>query len=257
MVGITPSLRIDFYRIGEKCGLSRNEIEEYFLEIAENFPDLSKNELLKKTKDHFLENSMIEQEIKDSKYTAKLIEQCDFTIEEVAKEAKRIRNDMNDLISLSGAVMILAKENGIDTNPKKTNKTNKTKKEVKNKMSDLDSFFAELNVQTSEFPDFLKIKNGIVYKLKLKDPSKKPRAYTDRYDNDKWAWDVTLLGVEPEEAKTEYIKNKVYSFSLGKRAMRRFKEFWLANDNAYGTPFTFERKGTGYQTDYEFDILEE
>lgn len=182
-------------------------------------------------------------------YIKKISEETGLLKEEIMEKASKKKKELEGLIGDKGALELLGKDYGINMSQTKNNKIKKGGKEM-----GLEDFFGELDVSTEEFPDFLKVRNGITFTLKLADVTKKPRKYTDSYGNEKWAWDVLLLSVEPEEAKDQYITNKMYSFSLGKRAMRRFKEFWISNDNQYDKKFTFERVGKGYQTDYVFEL---
>lgn len=178
-----------------------------------------------------------------------LVEQTDLTEKDIIKEVERIKEDMKGLITKRGALNVLGNEKKIQFIKNNKNKRGKI-------MDNLDSFFEKLDVSAEEFPDFLKIQNDITFTLKLESTDKKPRKYTDSYGNEKYAWNVILTDLTPKEAKTEYHLNKTYSLSLGKRAMRRFKQFWLSVGNQYDRKFTFERTGHRFQTDYVFKLVE-
>jgi len=180
-------------------------------------------------------------------------------IRQISKEANLLFTDVGDmvnqkqeelkgLVSVEGAIFIVGKELGVNVDPVKPKKT---------EVDDL-SIFDDIDLSTNEFNPFLKVKNGIVYTLKLIDPTKKPRPSIDGYGNTQYIWEVRLLDISPKKAMVEedkegkllFIKNKVYSFGLKKTAMRRLKDYW----ESIGTPdeFTFERVGQSFQTDYVF-----
>lgn len=188
----------------------------------------------------------------DKKMKEKLAELLNKSVEEIDKLVKEKQSDLAGLINEEGAVILV----GQDYDIKESELKIKNKIKSDNKKMDLEDFFQELDIKAEEFPDFLRVQNGILFTLRLEDPSKKPRKYKDNYKNEKWSWNVVLVDIEPEEAKKDYLLNKTYSLSLGKRAMRRFKQFWLSEGNQYEKNFTFERTGEKFQTDYKFKLVE-
>jgi len=171
-------------------------------------------------------------------------------------------DELKGLISPKGAIFVVGKTLGVETDTKKSEdekiKWKLIPETEKNKGVKDMSIWDDIDLSTNEFLPFLKIKNGIVYHLQLVDPSGKPRPSVDGYGNDQHIWDVKLLDLEPvrafkdtdKEGKAIFMKNKTYSMGMKKTAMRRFKDFWLAIEKM--DKFTYERTGASYQTDYVF-----
>ena len=125
-------------------------------------------------------------------------------------------------------------------------------------------FWDDVEISTGEFPPWLKVQTGITFSFKLNDPKKEPRYHKDQnFNRDQWIWDVEIIDIDPKDAFGEenkngyplYEKGKVYSLALAKRAMQRFKALWVEADFKV-EKFTMKRTGSGFNTDYIFNLIE-
>ena len=165
-------------------------------------------------------------------------------------------DELKGLISTKGAIFVVGKELGVEMDTKELDADKYPS--TKNKGVKDMSIWDDIDLSTTEFLPFLKVKNGIVYHLQLVDPLAKPRPSVDGYGNDQHIWDVKLIDLEPvrafkdtdKEGKAIFMKNKTYSMGMKKNAMRRFKDLWIAIENV--DKFSYERIGQSFQTDYIF-----
>lgn len=186
----------------------------------------------------------------------KIISETGITPKEIEKLVEEKRTELKGLITEEGALFLVTKELGIIEEKEPL----KPQLNIGDNMKD--DFWDKVEIDSEEFPPWFKIENGLLYSLELVDPSAKPRPHKNKISGrPQWIWDVKLIDINKKEAfsKTDenghliYVKNRVYSLAMGKRAMQRFRTLWEANDFSI-SQFNIIRTGAGFQTDYIFSV---
>lgn len=157
----------------------------------------------------------------------------------------------------------IIKTEPVKPSPKQMDLTGKEAKKVDVMKN---TFWDKVEIDSGEFAPWFKVMNGIRYELALADPSAEPRPHKDKnFNRDQWIWDIKLIDLDKKEAYSEvddkgnsiYVKGRIYSFAMGKRAMGRFREFYLehsTNGSSLEIPFKMKRTGQKFQTDYAFTV---